>query len=175
MDELVTVPSPPCDAGTAPRSDDVVARLSATLPFVLIGSTLTIAGGLVAAVSRPTGFAHGSWLAAYLVLVGGVAQIGLGAGQAWLAEKPPSRSATMVELTTWNVGIVAVIIGTLLGTPVVTTLGAAASVGSIAIFLARSRYTRLEHPRLCVLYRGISVIVLVSSPIGIALAWIRHS
>jgi hypothetical protein len=113
-------------------------------------------------------------LAAYLVLVGGVAQIGLGMGQAWLAEKPPSRSATMVELTTWNVGIVAVIIGTLAGAPVVTTVGAIASVGGIAVFLASTRNTRLGYPRLSMLYRGISVLVLVSSPVGIALAWIRH-
>jgi len=113
-------------------------------------------------------------LAAYLVLVGGVAQIGLGTGQAWLAEKPPSRAATVVELTTWNVGIVAVIIGTLVGAPIVTTIGAAASVAAIAQFLAHSRATQHGYPRLSMLYRGISAIVLVSSPVGIALAWIRH-
>jgi hypothetical protein len=75
---------------------------------------------------------------------------------------------------TWNIGIGAVIFGTLVGIPVVTTLGAIASVGAVAVFLAGTRTTRFGHPRLSMLYRGISVIVLVSSPVGIALAWIRH-
>ena len=41
-------------------------------------------GGAVAAVSDPFSFEQGSWLAAFLVLVGGVVQIALGAGQAAL-------------------------------------------------------------------------------------------
>jgi hypothetical protein len=174
MDELMRVPTPLHDAGADACPGDLVARMSATLPFLIIGSALTIAGGLVAAVTGPTGFAHGSWLAAYLVLVGGVAQIGLGLGQAGLAKEPPSQTTTVVELATWNVGIAAVIVGTLVGTPAVTSLGAIASVGAIAIFLAGTRNTRLGYPRLSMLYRGVSVIVLVSSPVGIALAWIRH-
>ncbi|MBS7547854.1 hypothetical protein [Dietzia massiliensis] len=36
--------------------------------FVLVGLTAIIAGGLVAAVTGPTGFDEGSWVAAYLVL-----------------------------------------------------------------------------------------------------------
>ena len=49
--------------------------------FVAAGSSCVVVGGLVAAATGPTGFEDGSWVAAYLVLVGGVAQIALGVGQ----------------------------------------------------------------------------------------------
>ena len=45
------------------------------LACVAVASALIVAGGLVAAVDGAAPFAHGSWLAAYLVLVGGVAQL----------------------------------------------------------------------------------------------------
>ena len=73
-----------------PLAEVVAARWSTIMPFVVVGTTCTIAGGLVTAVSRPTDFGHGPWLAAYLVLVGGVGQIGLGAGQALLTGGVPS-------------------------------------------------------------------------------------
>src|SRR3546814_20131767 len=52
--------------------------------------------------SSDLGFEHGSWLAAYLVLVGGVAQIALGGGQAWLADRVPRARTTRTEAWSWN-------------------------------------------------------------------------
>ena len=72
------------------------------MPFVVLGAVSVIAGGLVAAVSAPAGWEHGSWAAAYLVLVTGVAQIGLGAAQAALVAAPPWRRGRAVELLGWN-------------------------------------------------------------------------
>ncbi|MCE5292393.1 MAG: hypothetical protein LLG14_24605, partial [Nocardiaceae bacterium] len=46
--------------------------------LVVLGMSQVILGGLVAAVTRPLALTHGSWLAAYLVLVGGVAQYTMG-------------------------------------------------------------------------------------------------
>ena len=61
-------------SGAGDAGDRLLACWSVVGPFVLVGSVCIVAGGLVAAVSRPSGFELGSWLAAYLVLVGGVAE-----------------------------------------------------------------------------------------------------
>lgn len=144
-------------------------------PFVVIGAIAIIAGGLVAAVSRPTDFEIGPWLAAFLVLEAGVAQIALGAGQAWLAEPCPSSRQVGIELVAWNLGVVATMVGTLASTPLVTTIGGAATVVALVLFGGRvvgagpgPRWARNT-------YVGLVAFVLVSTPVGMVLAWTRHS
>jgi hypothetical protein len=51
-----------------------------TIATVALGGELIVAGGIVAAVNSASPFGHGSWLAAYLVLVGGVSQVVLSIG-----------------------------------------------------------------------------------------------
>ena len=128
----------------------------------------------MAAVTRPTGFAHGSWLAAYLVLVAGVAQIALGVGQAWLAGEAPGRADVTIELVAWNGSVVATIVGTLAAAPLVTTIGGIALVVALLRFLAGVRTAGGSSNTSLVLYRIVLTIVLVSTPVGLALAWIRH-
>lgn len=159
---------------TGSRAEDLIARWPAARPFLVIGSVCTVVGGVVAAVTRPTDFELGSWLAAYLVLVGGVAQIALGAGQAWLADEPPRASEVNVEVATWNFGVVATVVGSLASAPVVTTLGGIASALALGLFLVGVR-TPGSAPRWArILYRWVVAIVLLSIPVGLALAWIRH-
>lgn len=154
---------------------DLIARWPAARPFVVVGSVCTIAGGLVAAVTRPTGFELGSWLAAYLVLVGGVAQIALGVGQAWLAGEPPRQTEVRAEAVTWNLAVVATVAGTLVPAPILTTLGGIATVVALGRFLAGVRTAGAASRTARTLYRGFAAIVLVSTPVGLALAWIRHA
>ena len=152
----------------------LIERWPVVRPFLAVGALSIVAGGLTAAVTRPTGFALGSWLAAYLVLVAGVAQIALGVGQAWLARDAPRRAEVGVELATWNGAVVATIVGTLVGAPLVTTLAGAALVVALLRFLAGVRSARASSSATVVLYRLVVTIVLVSTPVGLALAWIRH-
>jgi len=65
-----------------------------TVMFLASASVLIVAGGAVAAVNSAAPFGHGSWLAAYLVLVGGVSQGVLGAGRLGLRSlaRGPRRS-----------------------------------------------------------------------------------
>jgi hypothetical protein len=56
--------------------------------FLATAAAMVVAGGSVAAVNGASSFAHGSWLAAYLVLVGGVAQLLLGIGILAFAPEP---------------------------------------------------------------------------------------
>ncbi len=50
--------------------------------MVVLGALFIVLGGLVAAVTGPLDLVQGSWLAAYLVLVCGVAQFAIGTMQA---------------------------------------------------------------------------------------------
>lgn len=159
------------DVGTGER---LVERWPSARPFLVIGVVSIVAGGAVAAVARPTGFELGSWMAAYLVLVGGVAQIALGAGQAWMADEPPSGATVYAEVACWNLALGATIIGSLASAPVATAVGAVATVVALILFLRGVRHAtpRVRWP--LHLYRGLVAIVLVSAPIGLFLAWARH-
>jgi hypothetical protein len=152
----------------------LVARWSAIRPFLVVGSAAIVAGGVTAAVTRPTEFELGSWVAAYLVLVAGIAQIALGVGQARLAREAPDRAEVVVELIAWNASVVATIVGTLVGAPVVTTLGGIVLVFALLRFLAGVRTAIAPSNRSLALYRVVLTVVAISTPVGIALAWIRH-
>ncbi len=173
------------DDTVAKRPDDTVAaeilleRWPSARPFVVVGAVAVVAGGAVAAVTRPTGFELGPWLAAFLVLVGGVAQIALGAGQAWVADRVPASATVRSELAVWNVGLAATMAGSLLPAPLLTALGAVAVLIALALFLSA---TRPHHdaaaavaPRWArILYPLGIVVVLISTPIGLVLSWTRH-
>ncbi|HMX66564.1 MAG TPA: hypothetical protein PKX25_13405, partial [Microthrixaceae bacterium] len=173
------------DDTVAKRPDDTVAaeilleRWPSARPFVVVGAVAVVAGGAVAAVTRPTGFELGPWLAAFLVLVGGVAQIALGAGQAWVADRLPDTGTVRAELTIWNIGLAATMAGSLLPALLLTALGAVAVLIALALFLSA---TRPHHdaaaavaPRWArILYPLGIVVVLISTPIGLVLSWTRH-
>ena len=69
-------------------------RWSSIVPMLAAGGVSIVAGGVVAAVTGPTDWDHGSWVAAFLVLVAGVAQLGVGAGQAQLVPVAPTVSCS---------------------------------------------------------------------------------
>jgi hypothetical protein len=138
----------------------------------ILGTASIIVGGLVAAVTSPLQLAHGSWAAAYLVLVNGVAQIALGASQAALAAKP-SRAAVVGELVAWNAGSVAVIGGTLMRLPLIVDAGGLLLVIALAMMIATVRGKAAGPGWALWTYRLLLVIVLVSIPIGLVLAHLR--
>lgn len=140
--------------------------------FVLIGGTCVVAGGLVAAISAHAPSEHATWAAAYLVLVAGVAQIGLGVGRAWLTAEQPSPRRLVGELCTWNLGNAAVIAGTVSGLTAVVDLGGGLLVVALVSLLAAVRAPRRRGWQLTI-YRALLVVVLASIPIGLMLAELR--
>ncbi|HET9647805.1 MAG TPA: hypothetical protein VFP34_06190 [Microlunatus sp.] len=142
--------------------------------FVAVGFGCVIAGGLVAAVTGPTGFRAGSWVAAYLVLVAGVAQIGLGVGQRLLAVRAPSPSMVVVELFAWNAGSAAVVTGTLTGSALVVGVGGAGLAAALGLFLYHVRRSRSHRRWQLMLYRGLAALLAVSIPVGLFLSVLRH-
>ena len=140
--------------------------------FLAVGGACIVAGGLVAAVTEPLHLAHGSWAAAYLVLVGGVAQIALGTSQRALTGRETPTPVLLTELAAWNLGSALVIGGTLVGNPVVVDAGGVALVVALAV-LART-VGGGAGPRWAVwTYRGVLAVLLASIPIGLILAHMR--
>ncbi len=143
-------------------------------PFVYFALLNTIAGGLVAAVTGPTDFELGSWVAAYLVLVGGIAQLGLGVTQAHLGATTLSMKRVRLEFVLLNTSSAVVIAGTIVGIPIVTTFGGAVLFGSLVVFLTSvsgdERGLRIE----LLAYRALIWFVLLSVPVGLVLSWVRR-
>ena len=148
------------------------------LPFTVIGVLCIVAGGLLAAATAPAPSEHTTWASAYLVLVGGVAQVGLALGQAMFT----ARISTPVlagQVAGWNLGNAAVLAGTLLGTTALVDLGGALLVVTLGL-MARSlgpagvRQVGGAGRWWLYGYRLLVVILFVSVPVGLVLAQIRH-
>ena len=142
--------------------------------FLVVGGACIVAGGLVAAVTEPLQLAHGSWAAAYLVLVGGVAQIALGSCQRALTGRETPMPVLLTELAAWNIGSALVIGGTLVRNPVIVDVGGVALVVALGVMARTVRGG--AGPRWAVwTYRGVLAVLLASIPIGLVLAHVRAS
>jgi len=141
------------------------------------GAVCIVAGGLVAAVTGPLDLDHGSWVAAYLVLVGGVMQYVMG----WSRDPsaPPSGRGWTAVIG-WNVGNALVISGVLSDR---TWLVDAGSVLLVLVLLIAVRDAVGQHgDRSAALagtsvrtgYVALAVFVAASIPVGIVLAHLRH-
>jgi hypothetical protein len=84
--------------------------------YACAGASFLIAGAGVAAWNSVHPLDHGWWLASFLALVGGIAQLLLGAGQRALAELPSlgrAHHATLRQAALWNAGTLLVPLGVL--------------------------------------------------------------
>ncbi|MGH3208308.1 MAG: hypothetical protein ACRDNO_11150 [Trebonia sp.] len=160
-------------------SEPAPARLlswpPAVTPFAALGTACVVAGGLVAAAVGEAPSQLGAWAAAYLVLVGGVAQVALGAGQTLLAPPLPGRRTVAAELTGWNAGNGAVLAGMLLGATWLTDIGGAVLVVTLALALAGVRGAARRPSWPLHVYRVLLALVLVSIPVGLVLAAVHPS
>jgi hypothetical protein len=149
-------------------------RKFAAVPFTALGSACVVAGGLVAAATAPAPSTHASWAAAYLVLVAGVAQAALGLGQAALTSHVPARRRVVAQISTWNIGNAAVLVGTLTGVVPLVDLGGVILVAGLALLAdgvrGRVRHDVRSQRWLLHGFRLLVVMLLVSIPIGLLLA-----
>lgn len=150
--------------------------------MAVVGGICIVLGGLVAAVTDPLQLPDGSWLAAYLVLVGGVAQVAMGWARTWDRAAAQASPLALGHLVAWNLGHVGVIGGTLTGESWLVDLGSMLLVVALAIALhaVRRRDSGVrgtaDRPTDLVLwiYRGLLVVLVISIPIGVALSHLRH-
>jgi hypothetical protein len=162
--------------GSRPLAPTAGTRQAARRPdreliaCVGIAGSLIVAGGLVAAVNSASPFAHGSWLAAYLVLVGGVAQLALSAAPLLFPAPASSRTLARAQLWLWNAGTAIVAVG------VFTEANAVVAGGSLLVLAALGCFARSAGPARepgrgrVLAYRLIIAVLGVSVVIGIALA-----
>ncbi|GLI29981.1 MULTISPECIES: hypothetical protein [Brachybacterium] len=158
---------------TEPSAAAPASPARTDLPFRLLALVWVIAGGLTAAVTGPLGLEHGSWSAAFQVLVGGVLQGVLGIAQHGLAARAPGRGVLLAELLTWNLGGLAVIGGTVLGAPLLVDAGGALLVVTMMLML-RAVGRRAGGPTwLLWVFRAALVLTALSIPVGLVLAHLR--
>jgi hypothetical protein len=153
--------------------DTAVLRQAA--PATVVGVVCVVAGGLVAALTAPRPTEHGTWAAAYLVLVAGVSQVGLTVGQSLLAPRGLPNRTSLAELVTWNGGNAAVLTGTLAGTVWVVDVGGGLLVVTLALVVSaiRGHPVRDGGRRQALArraFRFLVLVLLVSIPIGLWLA-----
>ena len=90
--------------------------------FRVVGAAAIVLGGMLAAITEPLQLSKGSWAAAYLVLVAGVAQYAMGAAAArWRATGSAATDWWWFAL--WNLGHLGVIGGTVAGSAPVVFAG----------------------------------------------------
>jgi hypothetical protein len=128
---------------------------------------IIVAGTLSAALAHaPTRAAM--WLTAYLVLVVGVAQIGLGVGQARLALWPPTAALLGSEWLLFNVANALVISGRLLVWPAAVTVGAVVLAVALGLFLRGVRGA--GGGWLLQVYRLLVALLACSALVGVGLS-----
>jgi hypothetical protein len=141
-------------------------RRAVFAPFAVAGAVSVFAGGLLAAaIAAPAPTRHGVWAVAYLVLVSGVSQIVLGAGQALLSSKPPGAHRATVTAVAFNVGNAAVLAGVVTEHIVVFDAGSLLLDAALVLFLYAVR-RGAPNGWLLFSYRLLVALLLVSIPIG---------
>lgn len=147
-----------------------LARDADVAVFVGLGGALIVAGGFVAAINSAAPFTHGSWLAAYLVLVGGVAQIALGAGRLALGVPAAPARLRRLQLIGWNVGNAAVMGGVLAGSLAVVVVGSVPLLAALGGFAVGVRAAWRRARGLTLAYSAFVLMLAVSVVIGCVLA-----
>lgn len=155
------------------------------LPFVCVGAVCLVGGGLLAAATAYVTTQQTAWATAYLVLVGGVAQVALGTAVTWLRPDAERRWG-WIAFTAWNLGNACVLAGQLAGAVVVTDIGSALLVVALAVILVSTmrrppergaasyqptaEHRAMPHPALLWAFRVLIVILLAGIVVGTVLA-----
>lgn len=138
---------------------------------IALGYVAIFLGGLIAAVTAPLDLEKGSWLAAYLILVAGLAQLLLSHQAQILHASIPSVRDSWTELSLFVAGNAAVIIGSLLALPLLVDFGGIALIG--ALVLALRAAAGAQNTWRAWAFRVFYAAVIISVPIGLVLAHLR--
>lgn len=138
------------------------------LPLLATGAAAIVAGGLLAAAVAPAPTRSLVWLAAYLVLVVGVIQIALAAGQAQLAGRTAGSARLRLEWALFNLGSIGVMAGTVTGLTLPVALGTVALLGALLVFWLAVRRAPAAGARRA--YQGLVMLVTLSACVGLYLS-----
>ena len=150
----------------------VAPRSAAPLRFVAFAGLLL---GLVAlAVRLSTFFERGSWLVAYLLLVGFLAPLLLAREQ---RRSVPTGERERARALLWSIGVILVPAGVFADSRLLIAGGAAVLWSSLTVMLAASDSSRsiaAEPPsRVRKVHALLMAVMAASTAIGLGLAWDR--
>lgn len=161
--------APPLSA----QRSELLDGLMQLQPYAGVGVAGIIAGGLCAAVTGPLDWHRGSWVAAFLVLVVGVGQLCLALGEHSLLDRRRFAQRSHLQLALFNGGSLGVVVGTLLAEPVIVSLASLVVMTSLIRFALASREVNSSWSAAKAIYVGMLALLIVSTPVGIALSWLR--
>jgi len=147
-------------------------RVAAAAPFAALGAAAILAGGATAAAIAYHPTEHLVWMVAYLVLVVGAMQWVFGAGQAWLAERPPPVRIAWGQWALFNLGNAGVIGGTLCNRTGIVAAGTLLFVAAIAWFLYGVRRCRWRGWGIA--FRVLLALIFLSACIGLVISAVSH-
>jgi hypothetical protein len=151
---------------------------STTRPDLVVAALASLAAAVVALlfqIAEP--FDHGVWLVAYLALVGFLAQLLLGLGQAALLSADglgaPPRHTRLAQVLFWNLGVIAVPAGVLADTRLVVAAGSVSLLAALASLwtTVRPALSAVRPTHLAWAYVLLLLAMTASTLIGTALAW----
>lgn len=139
-------------------------------PFTTLGVAAIVAAGLLGAALAQWPSRLLVWSMAYLVLVVGVGQFALGAGQASLSRVGPAPGAVWSQWLLLNLGHAGVMGGTLAGRFVVVAVATVVYALAVLWFAWQVRLAPASARR--TVYRGLVLLLLLSALTGVALSWL---
>jgi hypothetical protein len=131
----------------------------------LIGAAAAVVA-VVLRIAAP--FDHGSWLIAYLVLVGALAPWLLALGEERLGAAADRR--TMPEAAAWLAGLIAVPAGVLADARVLVVVGGIALLAALVSIARRALAVGAAAPALAA-HGAVIAFMAASTLVGIGLAW----
>lgn len=140
----------------------------ASAPFLWLGGAAIVGAGLIAAAIARHPTQPMVWMVAYLVLVVGVVQCVLGAGQAHVATSIPRPATVWTRWCLFNAGSAAVIAGTLAHHFAWVVAGTVLFALAMLAFAAGFRRGRRGVARTALLV--LALAMLVSSLVGVFLS-----
>lgn len=142
----------------------------AARPFTVVGVAAIVVAGVVGAALARRHSQQLVWAMAYLNLVVGVGQYALGAGQARLAARLPTRGTVWAQWGLLNIGHAGVIGGTLYRSFACVAVATVPYVVALLWFAWRVRPGRGSAALLG--YRALIVLLLLGSLTGAWLMWL---
>ena len=132
---------------------------------------MVVAAGFVSAVHELTPFTRGSWLVAYLVLVGGVAQALLAFGPLWAGSAIAPIARRWAGTWLWVAGSLLVPAGRLAALAPLTIAGSIALLAALGGYAATVLRAPRGAPRRVGAYLTLVAFLATSTGVGLVLAF----
>lgn len=142
-------------------------------PALTLALFAIIGGGLISAITAQVTTPTLAWVNAYLVLVGGVGTGGLAIGRDLLSPSRPNTLRLVFELSTWVIGNLLIIFGTLSSpTGLVETGSVLLATSLCSVLLGVRKGAGASWVR--GLFALLLYVLLLSIPIGVLLSHLRR-